>query len=36
MSTITRGVAAAIDDLIDHCAKIEKGHEVLILPPKQV
>jgi hypothetical protein len=31
MSTITRGAAAAIDDLIDHCAKIEKGHEVLIL-----
>jgi len=28
---ITRGAAVAIDDLLDHCAKIQAGQEVLLL-----
>jgi len=31
MSIITQGAATAIDDLLDHCARIKAGQEVLIL-----
>jgi len=31
MSGITRGAAAAIDDLLDNCARIKPGQEVLIV-----